>query len=347
MYMRTLKFLIALYRVVVMIERRAMSQPRLSVNYAAWQLVKKLCDEAENFGVTVKETRSGTTLIDAGIRASGGLLAGRMVTEICLGGYGKAEIFYKPYDDLELPSIFVYTDHPAIATLGSQFAGWQIKVGEYTAMGSGPARALVQKPRELYEKIGYEDKADVAVLVLETTKEPSDEVTRHVATQCKVAPERLFVISVPTTSITGSTQISGRIVETGIHKLTRLGLDPKQIMHGCGYAPIAPVHPKFAEAMGRTNDAILYAGVGCYTISHDDDDELKNLVDQAPSSASKSYGRPFLKIFKEANYDFYKIDPGLFAPAVLLVNNVKTGSTFKAGKINVEILKQSMRLQFE
>jgi len=71
------------------------------------------------------------------------------------------------------------------------------------------------------------------------------------------------------------------------------------------------------------------------------------LVDQASSSASKSYGRPFLQIFKEANYDFYKIDPGLFAPAVLLVNNVKTGRTFKAGKLNVEILKQSMRFSVE
>jgi len=324
-----------------------MSQPRLSVNSAAWQLVKKLCDEAENFGVTIEETKSGTTLIDAGIHASGGLLAGRMVTEICLGGYGKAEIFCKQYEDLELPSIFVYTDHPAIATLGSQFAGWQIKVGDYTALGSGPARALAQKPRELYEKIGYEDEADMAVLMLETNKEPTDDVTRHISTQCKVTPERLFVILVPTASITGSTQISGRIVETGIHKLTRLGLDPMQIMHGCGYAPIAPIHPKFAEAMGRTNDAILYGGVACYTISHDDDDELKILVDQAPSSASKSYGRPFLQIFKEANYDFYKIDPGLFAPAVLLVNNVKTGRTFKAGKLNVEILKQSMRFSVE
>jgi len=316
----------------------------LSVNSAARRLVEELYDKAQEYGVIIKETKLGTTFIDAGIKARGGFLAGRIITEICLGGCGEAKILWKRHDDLELPSIFVYTDHPAIATLGSQFAGWQIKVGDYTAIGSGPARALAQKPREIYEKIGYEDRADVAVLILETTKEPSEDVTRHISTQCKVAPERLFVILVPTTSITGSTQISGRIVETGIHKLTRLGLDPKRIMHGCGYAPIAPVHPKFAEAMGRTNDAILYAGVACYTVSHDDDDELKNLVDRAPSSASKSYGRPFLQVFKEANYDFYKIDPGLFAPAVLLVNNVKTGSTFKAGKINVETLKQSMRL---
>ncbi len=316
----------------------------LSVNKAAKQLVDELCKNADLYGVIVEKTKLGATLIDAGIQAKGGFLAGKFVTEICLGGYGKAKVLWKRCDDLELPSIFVSTDHPAIAALGSQFAGWQIKVGSYRAMGSGPARALALKPRELYEKIRYEDKADVAVLVLETTKEPPEDVITYVSGQCKVEPDRLFLVLVPTNTVTGCTQISGRVVETGIHKLMNLGFEPKLITHGCGYAPIAPVHPRFAEAMGRTNDAILYAGVACYTTSYDNDEKLRELVDMAPSSASKSYGKPFLEIFKEANCDFYRIDPGLFAPAVLMVNNVKTGSVFKAGRINMEVYKRSIGL---
>ncbi|MGQ9460820.1 MAG: methenyltetrahydromethanopterin cyclohydrolase [Candidatus Bathyarchaeaceae archaeon] len=312
------------------------------MNRTAWTLTKKLCDQAETFGVIVKETKSGATLIDAGIEAKGGFLAGKIITEICLGGYGKAEIFSKQYGDLELPSIFVYTDHPAIATLGSQFAGWQVKVGKYTAIVSGPARALALKPRELYEKIGYRDEADVAVLVLETDKEPPEEAVTYLSEECKVEPDHLSLILVPTSTIAGSTQISGRIVETGIHKLAELGFDPKLITNACGYAPIAPVHPKFAQAMGRTNDAIMYAGVAYYTTSYDDDERLRKLVNKAPSSASKSYGKPFFEIFKETGYDFYKIDPGLFAPAVLIVNNTKTGNTFKTGKIDVEIFKRSI-----
>jgi len=312
------------------------------VNRTAWNLAKKLRDQAEEFGFVAKETKSGATLIDAGIEAKGGLFAGRIITEICLGGYGKAEIFCKQYDDLELPSIFIHTGHPAIATLGSQFAGWQIKVGKYTAIASGPARALALKPRELYEKIEYGDKADVAVLVLETDKEPPEEIITYITDECKVEPDYLSLILVPTSTITGSTQISGRIVETGMHKLMELGVDPKLVTNACGYAPIAPVHPKFAQAMGRTNDAIMYAGVAYYTISYDDDERLRKLVDKAPSSASKSYGKPFFEIFKEAGYDFYKIDSGLFAPAVLIVNNAKTGSTFKAGRIDVEIFKRSI-----
>jgi methenyltetrahydromethanopterin cyclohydrolase len=62
----------------------------------------------------------------------------------------------------------------------------------------------------------------------------------------------------------------------------------------------------------------------------------------APSNASKDYGKPFIGIFKEAKYDFYKIDPNLFAPAILIVNNVKTGKTLKAGELNPEILANSL-----
>ncbi|UCE43879.1 MAG: methenyltetrahydromethanopterin cyclohydrolase [Candidatus Bathyarchaeota archaeon] len=304
--------------------------------------MKKLCDAPEEYGVAVKESELGATLIDAGVEAKGGFLAGRMITEICLGGYGRADIFNRRYDDLELLSILVYTDHPAIATLGSQFAGWRIKVGKYFAMGSGPARALAQKPHELYEKIGYKDEADLAVLVLETDKYPPNEAITYISEECNIPPEKLFLILVPTTTIAGSTQISGRVVETGIHKLEKLGLDPKRITHACGYAPIAPVHPKFAEAMGRTNDAILYTGVVHCIVSHTSDETMRSLVEKAPSSASESHGQPFIEIFKKANYDFYQIDPNLFAPAVLIVNNAETGSTFRGGEINLQIFKRSI-----
>ncbi|HYB67815.1 MAG TPA: methenyltetrahydromethanopterin cyclohydrolase [Candidatus Acidoferrales bacterium] len=45
-----------------------------------------------------------------------------------------------------------------------------------------------------------------------------------------------------------------------------------------------------------------------------------------------------------ANFDFYKIDPGIFAPATFAITNIKTGITHTAGKINPELLKQTMQL---
>jgi methenyltetrahydromethanopterin cyclohydrolase len=211
-------------------------------------------------------------------------------------------------------------------------------------MGSGPARALSLKPKEVYEKIGYTDSSDVAVLVLETSQEPPEEAVAKICEGCNVSPESLFLVLAPTSSVAGSVQISGRIVETGLHKLTELGLDPKLVTNACGYAPIAPVHPKLAQAMGRTNDAIIYAGTAYYAVNADDE-ELKGLLEKAPASASKGYGKPFMEIFKEAGYDFYKIDPGLFAPAVFVINNSKTGKTFRAGKTDIEVFKKSIKLQ--
>ena len=314
----------------------------LSVNRNALVVLRRLIERQVEYNVKVKNLASGTTFIDAGISSKGGFLAGKLITEICLGGYGKANLYSMTYGDMKLPSIFVITDYPAIATLGSQFAGWKISVGKYFAMGSGPARALTLKPKELYEKIGYRDESDVAIILLETTEEPPSEAAEFIAKECNVAVDKLYIIATPTSSIAGSVQISGRVVETGLHKLTEVGLDPKCVLYGCGSAPIAPIHPKFAKAMGRTNDMILYGGSTMYVVDYESDEKLKEITEKVPSSTSKDYGKPFADVFKEAGYDFYKIDPGLFAPASIIVNNVRTGSVFKAGEVNNAIIKQSI-----
>jgi len=313
-----------------------------SVNRLAWKLLEKMLEKPELYNVHVKRLNSGVIIIDAGIKAKGGFQAGKVITEICMGGCGKARITYENFSEIRLPSIFVYTDNPVIATLGSQFAGWQIKEGDYFAIGSGPARALSLKPRDIYEKIGYKDDYDRAVVVLETSKYPPQSLIDRFVRECKVSYKNLAVILAPTASLAGATQVSGRIVETGIHKLSKVGFDPNKIVYAWGQAPIPPLHPKFTVAMARTNDAILYGGTAYYVADYENEEELERIVKSAPSSASEAYGKPFIEIFKEANYNFYKIDPNLFAPAVLVVNNLKTGNTFKAGKINVEVLMESL-----
>ncbi|MEM2103571.1 MAG: methenyltetrahydromethanopterin cyclohydrolase [Candidatus Bathyarchaeia archaeon] len=313
----------------------------LSVNRLAWRLLQKLCKNSETYGVKIEKTRQGATIVDAGINAKGGFQAGRIITEICMGGCGKAEIIHRRYGELELPAILVYTDRPGIAALGSQFAGWNIKEGDYTAIGSGPARAIVQKPKEIYEKIDYKDESEKALLVLETERHPPENLIERLARNCKVKEENLAVILTPTTSVAGATQVAGRIVETGIHKLTRLGLNPNLILYASGCAPIPPIHPKFMKAMARTNDAILYGGITYYGVNCEDEEELAEIVEKAPSKCSKDYGRPFLEIFKAAGFDFYKVDPNIFAPAVVIVNNLKTGNVFKFGEINLHALEES------
>jgi methenyltetrahydromethanopterin cyclohydrolase len=308
----------------------------------AWKIAQKLLDNPEFYGVTVSKSAAGATIIDAGVKAPGGFQAGKKLIELCMGGAGKAQLGLKTYGDLTFPSVTISTDHPAIAALGSQFAGWRIKEGESIAIGSGPARALALKPKDVFEEIGYKDQSDKAVLTLESNNLPSDMLIEKVTGACNISAENLIVVVAPTASIAGLTQVAGRVVEVGIHKLRMLGLSPKVIRYAMGFAPIPPLGLDFEVAMARTNDAILYGGTVYCTVDYDDEAALQKIINQAPSMMSKDYGKPFLQIFREADRDFYKIDHGLFAPAVLMINNAKTGRTFKAGQINPKVLSESL-----
>lgn len=330
-----------------------MVSPNINLNASALKLVQKLCAESDKFAITYEKTPSGATLVDVGLHAEGGYLAGEMVTEICLGGYGKATVMPVQYGDIVLPSVFVQTDHPALSLLGSQFAGWQIRGEGFSAIASGPARALALKPKDLYAKLKYQERSDVAVLVLETEAEPPEPVVEQIALKCNVRTDNLYLVMFSTTSLAGATQVSGRIVETGLHKLERLEFDPLLVRHAWGYAPIVPLHPSSGEAMGRTNDAILYGGVTNYTVDYEDEEELKVISKQAPSSASKMLQEArqlaaksprFLDIFKEAGFDFYKIDPNIFAPAMVSLTNKRTGNTYTSGSLDIEAVKRSLGL---
>ena len=278
----------------------------LSVNQLAWKLAEKLLNNQAFYGVHASKTSAGATVIDAGVNVPGGFQAGKIFTEICMGGAGKAQLGFKAYGDLSLPSITVSSDHPVVAALGSQFAGWRIKEPDDSiAIGSGPARALALKPKKVYEAIGYKDDSDKAVLTLESNSLPSDALIEKVTGACNIAAENLIAIVAPTASVAGLTQVTGRVVEVGIHKLRTLGLNPKLIRYAMGYAPIPPRCGEFEVAMARTNDAILYGGTVYLVVEHDDEDALQKTVEQAPSNTSKDYGKPFLQIFQEADRILY------------------------------------------
>jgi methenyltetrahydromethanopterin cyclohydrolase len=86
---------------------------------------------------------------------------------------------------------------------------------------------------------------------------------------------------------------------------------------------------------------VLYGGQVHLTVEADDDEELRELVERLPASASKDYGEPFGKVFKDAEYDFYKIDPLLFSPAQIRLTSVGSGRSFEAGRVNLGVLERS------
>lgn len=313
----------------------------LSVNEKAFEIVKEIMDRKDELQCAVVEQGNGATLIDAGIQVPGGIEAGRLVGEICLGGLGAVRISHMHIGDMTLPAVIVSTDHPKIATMGSQYAGWVINEDKYFAMASGPARALAVVEKKLYAELEYEDKAKVGVIVLETRKPPPENITDYIAEKCGISASDLYCVMTPTACIAGSVQISARIVEVGVHKLHELGFSPDKIKTGHGVAPIGPVAKSDNRAMGVTNDCILYGGRTFYFVRPDEDEDIEALTAKVPSSASKQYGKPFYDLFKSVEFDFYKVDPLLFSPAEVTINDIVKGKTYKAGALNPEVLKQS------
>lgn len=317
----------------------------ISVNENGLDVFEEMMDYADELGVGIEELDNGTTLIDAGVEKGGGFLAGLYVSRICMADL--ADIKFSSFDlgKLVVPAVELTTDHPVVACMASQFAGWRINVGKFFGMGSGPARALSRNPKELYEEIGYTDDANEAVLILESGKMPDVEVTEEIAKACNVEPEDLYIVVVPTASIAGAVQISARGIETGVHRLEVLGFDINCIKHAHGIIPLSPLTGDDMKCMGSTNDCIMYCGRMYYAVEYENLDELKDYVKKVPSQNSKDYGKPFYVTFKNAGFDFYKIDAASFAPAEITVNELKSGKSFTSGKINPEVLLESFGVE--
>jgi methenyltetrahydromethanopterin cyclohydrolase len=240
-------------------------------------------------------------------------------------------------------SVNVSARLPVLACLGSQYAGWSLSHGEgkaaFRALGSGPARALAAR-EPLFQELAYRDRAQSTCLVLEVDRAPPQEVIDKVVRDCGVPVTGLTVILTPTASLAGTTQVVARVLEVALHKVHALGFPLDQVLDGMGSAPLPPPGAKFLDSMGRTNDAILFGGTVHLFVRCSDEAALA-LAQQLPSSASRDYGRPFGEIFQAVQYDFYRIDPLLFAPAVAVVSNLSSGKSFRAGRLNEQLLDLS------
>ena len=315
----------------------------LGLNDRAAALADAMTAESSALRLRVTHLDNGARVIDCGIATEGGLEAGRRLAEVCLGGRAAVSLTTVGLGDFILPAIQVLVDDPVTACLASQYAGWAIQREGYFAMGSGPGRCLARAERELFERLGYAEKAERAVLVLEGRALPGPEVAAYVAERCGIPPAGLTLLIAPTASMAGSGQIAARSVETALHKLMELGFDPAKVRSGAGLCPIAPVARNDLRGIGWTNDCILL-GARTYLAVAATDDEVAGVADRLPASAAADYGTPFYDIFKRYDGQFYKIDKMLFSPAEVTINNLLTGRVVCRGRVNVELLQASLSL---
>jgi methenyltetrahydromethanopterin cyclohydrolase len=316
----------------------------ISLNQRAVAIVKRMIDDAEALGLDVIRHASGATVVDAGVKATGSLEAGRLFSEACMGGLGQVGFCELDYDGLRLPGVQVATSHPALACVAAQLAGWPVQwedsSGRHRAMGSGPARAL-RGDEDILKRLSYHDCADVAVLMLEGEELPPPEVAADIASQCRIAAEGLYLLVASVASLVGTVQVSARMVEAALHKMMGVGFDVRTVLAGYGTCPLPPLSRDPLRAIGLANDAVLYGGRVWLTVETTDA-QVEAVLDKLPSSASRDYGTPFYDLFERYGHDFYKIDPSLFSVAEISLVNRQSGRTFRAGQVSGSMVRRTL-----
>jgi methenyltetrahydromethanopterin cyclohydrolase len=289
--------------------------------------------------IDLHKTSSGCLLLDFGVKARGGLLAGLALSRVCMAGLADVSLVPGMVDGHRLPFVQVTTDQPVYACIGSQYAGWHIQVHNFYANGSGPMRVAYGK-EEILKQVGFLDVPKAAVGVLECRKVPDEAVIQYLCDRCKLPPAQLRLLYAPTSSIAGMVQIVARSVETALHKLQKVGFELPFVISGYGTAPLPPAAKTDLAAMGRTNDAILYGGQVTLYVSCPDE-LIAEFGPRIPSNSAPDYGTPFGTLFELYNKDFYKLDPMLFSPAEITFVNLATGHCYKFGEVNDRVLANS------
>lgn len=310
----------------------------MNLNERALHVVDQMASRACELNLQVVPV-GRARVMDLGVTCHGGLGAGLLLARACTADLAEVQIVPGHVGDVAIPAVTVHVTHAVAACMASQYAGWQIKVGKYFAMGSGPMRAAAAK-EQLFDDIGFVEKPPCAVGILESAQLPDEAVTVSIAESCGVRPEHVTLLVAPTCSIAGGVQVVARSVETALHKLHELRFDLRRIVGGFGVAPLPPLAGNDLAAIGRTNDAVLYGGEVTLMVTGDDE-SLEIAGQQLPSSASKDYGEPFAVLFDRYGHDFYKIDPMLFSPAAVCLQNLQTGRTHRFGATNHGLLSQS------
>jgi methenyltetrahydromethanopterin cyclohydrolase len=314
-----------------------MAFPKL--NPRALNVIRESIDHVSRLRIAVS-SHADATIVDFGVHAEGGLAAGLKLAQICTSDLADISLTAGT-TEFDLPEVSIYTDYPVAACLQSQYAGWKIATADYFAMGSGPIRAIARK-EPLFEEFENSEDQSCCVGALESSALPTDSAIGFIREGIGACDELVLAVA-PTSSQAGCLQVVARSLETALHKLHDLDFPLDAVISGRGIAPLPPVTADDLEGIGRTNDSILYGSTVNIWVRCEDS-LIESLGPKVPSSSSSAHGKPFLTLFKEANHDFYALDPALFSPAVIVFHNLTTGNSFRFGTRVPDILHQSFGL---
>ena len=305
-----------------------------SVNRMAIELVDEALDFAEELGIGAYELDGGGVLLDFGVEFDGGIEAGLLLVEVQTAGLATVQSRVRDVAGATLPHVDLTTDHPALALLCCQKAGWELRTDDFEGLGSGPARALVGEEEE-FARVGYHDAFDLTALSVEAESLPDEAVAEQVADRTGVEPGSVYLLAHPTASIVGSVTSAARAAELAVFRLFELGYDPLDVVTATASAPVPPVSADEGTAIGRATDALAYGGRVHLTLREEPD-----RLDEVPSIAAEEFGRPLVEVFDEHDWEFDALPVETFGPATVTVD-VLGGQTRTVGERREDLLAAS------
>lgn len=302
-------------------------------------LLHGLEEDAGILGLDVSCFANGATIIDCGANVPGSLEAGRRITEISQGGMASAHIGVAEIADVVLPELTVDSWLPELSAYGLQVSVPLSEIDPAIRI-SGPILArFVDSQLE----VGREELRTTAwgIAVVESDQLPQPEIVDALACRSGLPASDLTLIVVPSRSITGVTQIAGRINESVVFTMEEsLGIDCSCVSHLLGSVPIALPKDVGASFPVTPDDFIHYLGRVTLTVDCDLGIDLADLGSQLTFRSTPIYGKLFAELLAAAGGVFEAI-PGLVdlnKVAQITVIDRRTGSAFSAGERSESIL---------
>ncbi|WP_436901165.1 methenyltetrahydromethanopterin cyclohydrolase [Halovenus halobia] len=305
-----------------------------SLNRMATELVDEAIEFADELTIDVHQLTGDAAVLDFGVQTPGAIEAGLLLAEIQTAGMATVQTHTGRVAGTPRTHVELSTDQPALSLLCAGKGGWELVTDDFEGLGSGPARALVAE-EDIFDRVGYAEEFDFAVLVVESDQLPDEAVARQVADRAGVPESGVFLPTYAAASITGSVVGAARATELAVYRLTELGYDPLDVLSASGTAPVAPVAGDESTAMAYTNDAVMYGGEVHLVV-----DEPFDRFDEVASSARSDYGEPFADISESVDHDYSELDRGLFAPAQVTID-VVGGETHVVGDTAEDVLAES------
>lgn len=314
-----------------------------SVNDQAVQILEQqVLPNAGRYQIAVHTMKNGGTLVDMGVHAKGGWLAGKAFAETCLGGMGTLTYKTMMVNGFVVPVAAVHVDRPHLSELSAHAASFYVQWKGKRVSLSGPFRAI--KAEDVFARVVEYQDADApkAVAHFQTDTMPDEELFELIAQDIGREPKDIYLIAARTGTLTGTIQVSARNVEQVVPSLVDRGFDVTKIVQACGYAPILSVVDDERTAYGRVNDGLIY-GQETNLYVDCEDEEIESILHVLPFSKNADvYGTPFLDLFSSCDNQWSKVPRDWDAPSKINFYNMRTNRSFVAGRIHYGVLEDSL-----